>query len=173
LELTWAALAVKLLEVCPAATVTLDGSVRLALLLASETRNPPAGAAPFRETVQGVLPGVLMVKLVQFKLLKAMDTGRDIAPEPPLEDRGVPSAVVAAVLVSWTEIGLLDGLAAIWNVASATGPSAITVLLNPTIRQVFPEQDRDFPAFVADVPATTVTPVISEEKVKDHWSPAG
>ena len=161
------------MEVCPAATVTLDGSVRFALLLASETRNPPAGAAPFRETVQELVPGVLIVKLLQFRVLREADTGRVIVPVPPLEDRGVPSAVVAAVLVSWTEIGLLDGLAAIWNVASATGPSAITVLLNPTIRQVFPEQDSDFPAFVADVPATTVTPVISEEKLKDHWSPAG
>ena len=163
----------KVLLVCPEATVTLEGTLRLALLLESDTANPLPEAAPVKVTEHEVLPGVLMVELVQFKLLKAMDTGRDIAPEPPLEDRGVPSAVVAAVLVSWTEIGLLDGLAAIWNVASATGPSAITVLLNPTIRQVFPEQDSDFPAFVADVPATTVTPVISEEKVKDHWSPAG
>ena len=47
--------------------------------------------------------------------------------------------------------------------ADATVPSAITVLLKPATRQLFPEQETDFPALVADAPATTVTPVISEE----------
>lgn len=56
--------------------------------------------------------------------------------------------------------------------ADATVPSATTVLLKPATRQLFPEQDRDFPALVVDAPATTVTPVISEEKLKVHWSPA-
>jgi hypothetical protein len=56
-------------------------------------------------------------------------------------------------------------------VAEATVPSAITVLLMPATRQLFAEQERDFPALVVDAPATTVTPVISEEKLKDHWSP--
>ena len=56
--------------------------------------------------------------------------------------------------------------------ADATVPSAITVLLMPATRQLFPEQERDFPALVVDVPATTVTPLISEEKLKVHWSPA-
>ena len=42
------------------------------------------------------------------------------------------------------------------------------LLLNPTIRQLFPEQETDFPAFVAEVPATTVTPVISAEKLNVH-----
>jgi hypothetical protein len=65
-------------------------------------------------------------------------------------------------------IGLLEGLAAIWNVATATVPSAILLLLNPAMRQLFPEQETAFPAFVADVPATTVTPVISEERLNDH-----
>jgi len=69
------------------------------------------------------------------------------------------------------EIALLEGCAEIWKVATATWPSAMTVLLNPTIRQLFPEQERDFPAAVVDVPATTETPVMSEEKLKVHWSP--
>jgi hypothetical protein len=59
-------------------------------------------------------------------------------------------------------IGLLEGFAAIWKVATATAPSAITVLLKPSTRQLFPEQERDFPALVVDAPATTVKPVISE-----------
>ena len=69
-------------------------------------------------------------------------------------------------------IGLLAGFAAIWNVATATGPSVRTVLLNPKTTQLFPLQVSDLPAAVVDDPATTVTPVTSEEKVKDHWRPA-
>ena len=48
--------------------------------------------------------------------------------------------------------------------ADATVPSAITVLLMPATRQLFPEQEMDFPALVVDAPATTVTLVISEEE---------
>ena len=67
---------------------------------------------------------------------------------------------------------MIEGFAAIWNVANATVPSAIAGVLMPITRQLFPKQVRDCPPFVVDVPATTVTPVISEEKLKDHWSPA-
>jgi hypothetical protein len=104
-----------------------------------------------------------MVEPVQFRLLNAVVTGREIDSEPPLEGIDVPPAVVATTLVSWMEIGLVEGFAAIWNVADATVPSAITVLLNPSIRQLFPEQERNLAALVVDAPATTVTPVISEE----------
>ena len=60
-------------------------------------------------------------------------------------------------------IGLLEGFDAIWNVADATVPLAITVLLIPETRQLFPEQERDLLALVVDAPAATVTPVISGE----------
>jgi hypothetical protein len=42
----------------------------------------------------------------------------------------------------------------------------------PATKQLFPEQEIDFPALVADAPATTVTPVISDEKLNVHCSPA-
>jgi hypothetical protein len=171
LAVTWAAVTVKLLEVCPAATVALEGSVRLALLLESETGNPPEGAVPFNETVQELVPGVLIVRGLQFKVLRATDTGRVMVPELPLDGMEVPPAFDATTPVSWMEIGLLEGWPEIWKVAVATGPSAITVLLNPTIRQLFPEQERSFPAAVGDVPGVTVTLVMSEEKLKVHWSP--
>ena len=80
--------------------VTFDGTVRLALLLESETGNPPAGAVPFNETVQGVVPGVLIVRGLQFKVLRATDTGRVIVPELPLAGMEVPPAVDATTLVS-------------------------------------------------------------------------
>jgi hypothetical protein len=82
--LTCAPVAVKVLLVCPATTVTLEGTVRLALLLESATASPPIGAVPLNETVQELVPGVLIVALAQFKLLKETDTGREIEPEPPL-----------------------------------------------------------------------------------------
>jgi sulfur carrier protein ThiS len=100
LVLTCAPVAVKVLLVCPEATVTLEGTVRLALLLESDTANPPPVAAAVNPTVQEVLPGVLMVELVQLRLLSAVVTGREIDPDPPLEDIEVPPALVATTLVS-------------------------------------------------------------------------
>ena len=101
MALTCAPVAVKLLEVWPAATVTLEGTVRLVLLLDSEIAKPPVGAAPLKETVQELVPGVLMVKGLQFKALKATEeTGRLILPEVPLDGMGVPPAVEATTLAS-------------------------------------------------------------------------
>jgi len=100
LVLTCAPVAVKVLLVCPEATVTLEGTVRLALLLESDTANPLPVAAPVNATVHVVLPGVLMVELVQLRLLKATVPGREIVPEPPLEGIEVAPAVVATTLVS-------------------------------------------------------------------------
>jgi hypothetical protein len=50
-------------------------------------------------------------------------------------------------------------------VAVATVPSGITVLFNPAMMQGFPTplQETVFPAVLEDVPAATVTPVMSEE----------
>ena len=98
--LTCAAVAVKVLLVCPEATVTLAGAVRLALLLESDTANPLPEAAPVKVTEQEVLPGVLMVELVQLRLLKATAAGREMVPEPPLDGIEVPPAVVATTLVT-------------------------------------------------------------------------
>lgn len=100
MALTCAPVAVKLAEVCPAVTVTLEGTVRLALLLESETGNPPAGAAAFKETVQELVPGVLIVKGLQFRVLRKTDTGRVMLPGLPLAGIAVPPAVDATTLVS-------------------------------------------------------------------------
>ena len=100
MALTWAAVAVKVLEVCPAATLTLEGTARLTLLLESETGNPPDGAVPFNETVHELVPGVLIVRGLQFKVLRATDTGRVMVPEPPLDRMEVPPAVDATTFVS-------------------------------------------------------------------------
>lgn len=55
----------------------------------------------------------------------------------------------------------------------ATVPSAITLLFRPNIRQLLPEQETVLLALFAEGPATMLKPVISEEKLNDHWRPAG
>ncbi len=57
-EETAATVALKLVEVEPAAIVTVAGSVTEAVLLESATATTPAGAAAVRETVQLSLPEV-------------------------------------------------------------------------------------------------------------------
>jgi hypothetical protein len=51
------AVAVKEAVVAAAATVTLAGTVRLALLLVKATGEPPVGAGPLKVTVQALVPG--------------------------------------------------------------------------------------------------------------------
>jgi hypothetical protein len=53
----------------PAGTVTLAGTVALALLLKSATAKPPAGATPVRVTVQAEDPGAFTVLGEQLKPL--------------------------------------------------------------------------------------------------------
>ena len=91
----------KLALVCPAATVTPPGTLTLALLLASETANPPAGADSDRETLQDVLVGVLSVVSAQLSPLKeGAGLGSEITPDPPVAGIDVPSGVEATTLVS-------------------------------------------------------------------------
>jgi len=56
----------------PAGTVTLPGSVTLALSSDNVTAKPPAGAASFSVTVQVELPGVLTLAGLHDRLLRAV-----------------------------------------------------------------------------------------------------
>lgn len=171
--MTSALVAVKPASVCPAATVTVAGTVTFTLLLARETANPPAGAATVKETLQDVLPGVLSMVLAQPSPLKeVVELSREITADPPVAGIDVPGTVDATTLVSCTGIVVDDEFDAIWNVAVATAPSGMTLLFRPKIRHLFPEQETDLSALVVEGPATTVTPVMSDEKVKVHWRPA-
>jgi hypothetical protein len=91
---------VKLWELCPEATVTLEGTVRLALLLESDTANPLPDAVPVNATEQEVLPGVLIVELVQVRLLSEIPTGREMAPATPLARMEEPLALVPITFTS-------------------------------------------------------------------------
>ena len=50
---------------CPAFTVTLEGTVTVALLLDSATTSPPDGAAALRLTVQLAKPGAMIFEVEQ------------------------------------------------------------------------------------------------------------
>src|ERR1035438_8876393 len=63
------AVAVNVAKVCPAATVTLEGTVTNTLLLDSETVVPPVGAVPLMVTVQLAVPGPVTVFGVQLRLV--------------------------------------------------------------------------------------------------------
>ncbi len=80
--------------------VMLNGTVRLVLLLESETGTSPEGAAPFNETVQKVVPGVFTIRGLQLKALRLTNVGSVIVPEPPLDGMEVPVAedVMTAVI---------------------------------------------------------------------------
>jgi hypothetical protein len=64
-----ATVAVNVALVNPAPTLTLAGTVILALLLDSVTVDPPAGATPVNVTVQLEVPGAFTVAGEQLKLL--------------------------------------------------------------------------------------------------------
>ncbi len=69
-------------------------------MLESETGNPPAEAAPLKETAQELVPGVLIVKGLQCKALKETDMGRVMLPAVPLDGTEVPDGddVTTAVI---------------------------------------------------------------------------
>lgn len=73
----------------------------LALLLESETANPPAAAAEFNETLHEVLPGALIVVVVQLNPLRdAVGLGSVMTPDPPVAGIDAPSPVAATTFVS-------------------------------------------------------------------------
>ena len=63
------AVAVKDAVVAAAATVTLAGTVKLALLLVKATAEPPVGAGPLKVTVQALVPGPVSDAGLQVRLL--------------------------------------------------------------------------------------------------------
>src|ERR1019366_5268659 len=88
------AVAVKELVVAAAATVTLAGTVRLALLLVKAITAPPVGAGPLKVALQALVPGPVKEAGLQMRLVKVTGAFRVIVALalPPLA-----AAVTAAV----------------------------------------------------------------------------
>ena len=142
--------------------------MRLVLLLDSGTASPPEGAAAPNVTVHCVFPAVLIVSDVQVSPDRAAPSEITAAAVGEGTEMELPPDEETPFAVIWTEIGFAAGCAAIWNVATATVPSAITEVLIPSSKQVDPPQAMDFPAPVAEAPATTDTPVTSVPYARDH-----
>jgi hypothetical protein len=134
LVVTEAAVAVKLEEVEPAATVTEAGTVRLPALLLRVTVVPPAGAAALSVTVHAALPGVMIeVGLHPREFRLTVGVTVMTLPDPVtarLEPFGMaPIAPLTPTLV------VPDGSETVMF-AVATTPSAIAVAFIPDATQV-------------------------------------
>jgi hypothetical protein len=157
-----------LADAAPGPAVTLEGTLRLALLLDKATANPPVGAAEVSETVQDKVPGVWMVPAPQLTPLR--DGGialTEIVPGLAVVGIDAPAVEEATGLASET-VMLPAAPPASWKVAVATTPLAIVLVFSPYRIQVTPEQVSCLLAAVAAGPATTATPVIPAGKLKLH-----
>ena len=91
--------AVKFALLCPAETVTLDGTLTPALLLETATATV-ASAAPVSVTVQDEAPGAVTLDGEQARELNAADTGWFTVILPPVPDAvmELPAEVAATTL---------------------------------------------------------------------------
>ena len=94
-------MAVKAAVVAAAATVTLEGTVKLALLLVKATAEPPVGAAPLNVTVQVLVPGPVNEAGLQARALTLTVTA---ATSEIAEVALAPLAVAVSVAVELVEI---------------------------------------------------------------------
>ena len=161
--------AVKTAVVAPAGTVTLAGTVALALLLESDTAKPPVGAAALDVTVQEEDPGAFTVpgeQLTVFNVTGGESCMIVIAAPAPRAGIGALDGSVASTPVSVTGELVLVVPGAIVKVAWATDPFAMAVLFSPKRTHVVlpptPEHDRLLPAVIAAESTATATPFISE-----------
>jgi hypothetical protein len=95
---------VNVAEVVPAGTITeLDGTGRSVLLLDSKTSVPPAGAAPFKVTVQ-------VVDAPEFKLfgLQANWETETICPKATAEDNKTVTPLTTTLLLKQSSRNLAD-----------------------------------------------------------------
>ena len=93
-------MAVKEPVVAAAATVTLTGTVRLALLLVKAITAPPVGAGPLKVTEQALVPGPVKEAGLQLRLVKvtgAFSVMVALALPPLAEAVSVPVASLAMV----------------------------------------------------------------------------
>ena len=111
------AVAVKAAVVAAAATVTLEGTVKLALLLVKLTAEPPVGAAPLNVTVQVLVPGPVNEAGLQARALTLKVTG---ATSEIAEVALAPLAVAVSVAVELVEI-----VPAVAEKAAVAAPAAM------------------------------------------------
>jgi hypothetical protein len=156
---TAAAVAAKVVEAEPAGTMTGDGTLRLLVLLPTETAVPPVGATELSVTEQVELARAATELGVQIKLVICVVGVTVIVSPTPVRVRldaaGVAPSVLATLMFVEPAVG------AIVTFAVATIPLAIVLAFMPTATHVYapdvPPQYKDLPAEVRTGPAATVT----------------
>jgi hypothetical protein len=130
------AVAEKVAEVAPAATVTEAGTVNAALLSDKETTAPPDGAAPVRLTVQVDVPEPVMLLGLQLSPDRDVVVGGIVTvPVVPRDVMKSPAEEEAKLLLTSTallRLVLVDSV----RVALATTPFGIVVEFAPASRHV-------------------------------------
>ena len=127
--MTAATVAVKLAEVAFAVTVTDEGTATDALLLASPTLKPPAGAAAESVTVQASVPAPVIELAVQDMLLRAA-TGLSCTAKE--EDTPFAFAMTSAVWVDVTALMLAVKLAVVEFAATTMDAGTVRAELSLT-----------------------------------------
>jgi hypothetical protein len=132
-----AAVALNVAVVAPEATVTNAGTVSEALLLASVTLAPPAGAVWFSVTVQ--VPTALGFRLPGLQVRDDM-AGRATTPLVPAETVS-PSPPASTPIGLVTVIAVVPAVDASVSWTFATTPAAIVLVFSPVSRQVSEPDD--------------------------------
>ena len=130
-----AAVAVNVVLVAPAATVTDAGTLNAPLLLESATAAPPLGAPCVSETVQVDVPAEFTVVGLQLRLLMFTGLRTATLPPLPLTVRAVPLGEAPSVFVSpigTVPVAAPDSV----TLTTATVPFWMMVEFDPTSRHV-------------------------------------
>jgi len=152
--LTLEALAVNAIEADPAATATLEGTLRLVELLRMPTVVPPLGAIPLRVTVQLEAPGVVIDEGLHATELRPGSEPTVSVPPAALaaEDTPPEEAAIGLTMPKLMVPAEMEGVIA----TVATTPSAMLFVLRPEARQsrlpAAAEQLSDLPAAVSEAP---------------------
>ena len=123
----------KLPDVDPEATVTLAGTVALALLLERATASPPLGAAALSVAVQTEEPGAFTLDGLHVKVLGVTGVGGTTVMIPFVPDEGMEFPPASDVTIPLRVIGTLALVLEpeIARVAVATAPAAIGLASRP------------------------------------------
>lgn len=175
--LTVPAVALKVADVAPAATVTDAGTVTAELLLDKATADPPDGAAPESVTVQVELPPDDRLAGEHCRLERVVVPAcTAMAPPVALVISPLPLAELATADNEIGTLPLLDALNV--NVAVATVPLPIVLSFKPlAMHKIWPADELHwtvFPAAVnADAAATLTEVTEADGYVMVHSRPAG
>jgi hypothetical protein len=110
------AVAVKDAVVAAAATVTLAGTVKLALLLVKATAEPPVGAGPLKVTVQALVPGPVREAGLQVRPLTvtgAISESVELADVPLAAAVSVAVELLVIVPAIATKLAVVDAAATV------------------------------------------------------------